>query len=291
LYDNPYLFTGRRVDILDNGSVKLQYNRNRYYDQYTGRWLTHDPEEYVDGLSLYEYVRSNPCGGLDPEGLRTWRTWDHCLALKALEDQIAEWRRKEYNFAADLMEYFASMGGPYDYVPTAANIEEVKEHGKGRILDVIYRETLSMQARRSTRGVPIGTMWDVSITHPGRGSGASSNIRWWPHKDNKNMLYAYGGADLNASGKVYIFDERDRWRIPWQWSGRVDIHLGDDYTFDVGPLKENLTAGWSPAYDAALWLQLNCGYQSFYHQMEFDLRWDWLDPPDAARDDYPRGIY
>jgi len=31
--DNPYLFTGRRLDILDiNGSLKIQYNRNRYYD-------------------------------------------------------------------------------------------------------------------------------------------------------------------------------------------------------------------------------------------------------------------
>ena len=41
---NSYLFTGRRVDILNGGSLKLQYNRNRYYDQYTGRWLTHDPK-------------------------------------------------------------------------------------------------------------------------------------------------------------------------------------------------------------------------------------------------------
>jgi len=42
-YGNPYLCTASRLDILDNGSFKLQYNRNRYYDQYTGRWLTHDP--------------------------------------------------------------------------------------------------------------------------------------------------------------------------------------------------------------------------------------------------------
>ena len=31
-WGNPYLFTGRRVDILDSGSLKIQYNRNRYYD-------------------------------------------------------------------------------------------------------------------------------------------------------------------------------------------------------------------------------------------------------------------
>jgi len=43
LYGNPYLFTASRVDILDSGSLKIQYNRNRYYDYYTGRWLTHDP--------------------------------------------------------------------------------------------------------------------------------------------------------------------------------------------------------------------------------------------------------
>ena len=84
-YENPYKFTGRRVDILDNGSLKIQYNRNRYYDYYTGRWLTHDPlgitpnpqklnkfgtfGQYTDGLSLYESGSSNPISRSDPWGL------------------------------------------------------------------------------------------------------------------------------------------------------------------------------------------------------------------------------
>jgi len=68
IYGNPYLFTGRRVDILDNGSLKLQYNRNRYYDQYTGRWLTEDPLGHVDGMNLYEYVTSSPIHFTDPMG-------------------------------------------------------------------------------------------------------------------------------------------------------------------------------------------------------------------------------
>jgi len=42
-FTNPYYFTGRRVDFLDNGSLTLQYNRHRYHDYYTGRWTTHDP--------------------------------------------------------------------------------------------------------------------------------------------------------------------------------------------------------------------------------------------------------
>jgi len=41
--DNTYMFTGRQVDILDGGALKIQYNRNRYYDYYTGRWTTQDP--------------------------------------------------------------------------------------------------------------------------------------------------------------------------------------------------------------------------------------------------------
>lgn len=73
------------MDILDSGSLKIQYNRNRYYDYYTGRWLQRDTlgvnpaggEEnrfnilgpYEQGLSLYEYVRSNPVKGLDAIGL------------------------------------------------------------------------------------------------------------------------------------------------------------------------------------------------------------------------------
>jgi len=67
-YRNPYLFTGRRLDILDNGSLKLQYNRNRYYDQYTGRWLIHDPLGYWDGLNLYGYVDNSPVTLSDPYG-------------------------------------------------------------------------------------------------------------------------------------------------------------------------------------------------------------------------------
>ena len=49
--------------------MKIQYNRNRYYDYYTGRWLTQDPLGYVDGMNLYEYVKSNPITAKDPAGL------------------------------------------------------------------------------------------------------------------------------------------------------------------------------------------------------------------------------
>ena len=69
LYANPYYFTGRRLDILDGGKLKIQDNRNRYYDTYTGRWLTHDPLGYMDGMNLYEYGLGDPVTNVDIYGL------------------------------------------------------------------------------------------------------------------------------------------------------------------------------------------------------------------------------
>ena len=68
-YDNPYYFTGRRLDVLDGGDLTLQHNRHRTYDPETGRWLTHDPIGYDDGMNLYQYVHNNPVLTTDPLGL------------------------------------------------------------------------------------------------------------------------------------------------------------------------------------------------------------------------------
>ncbi len=84
-YGNPYTFTGRRLDVLDAGNLKLMYYRHRYYEPYVGRFLQHDPRgirtlrqqarsvrpiiQYADGLSLYQYVRSQPVFLADPTGL------------------------------------------------------------------------------------------------------------------------------------------------------------------------------------------------------------------------------
>ena len=43
--------------------------RNRWYESDQGRWLTRDPAGYIDGLSMYMYVRCNPFGLVDPMGL------------------------------------------------------------------------------------------------------------------------------------------------------------------------------------------------------------------------------
>ncbi len=60
--DNPYYFTGRRLDLrpLSDGLKQAYHYRARGYDPGNGRFSQHDPLEYVDGMNLFEYARGVP---------------------------------------------------------------------------------------------------------------------------------------------------------------------------------------------------------------------------------------
>jgi RHS repeat-associated protein len=47
----------------------LFYNRARYYNPQSGRYITSDPIGLGGGLNTYAYVRGNPLGGVDASGL------------------------------------------------------------------------------------------------------------------------------------------------------------------------------------------------------------------------------
>ncbi|MBN3862004.1 type IV secretion protein Rhs [Pseudomonas frederiksbergensis] len=62
--DNPLRFQGQYFDA----ETGLHYNRHRYYNPGTGRYLTPDPIKLAGGLNSYQYV-PNPTGWVDPLGL------------------------------------------------------------------------------------------------------------------------------------------------------------------------------------------------------------------------------
>jgi RHS repeat-associated protein len=63
-------YAGYEYDPTFEGAGRHLYHvRFRVYDADTGRWTARDPLGYVDGMSLYEYVRSAPLDGLDQDGL------------------------------------------------------------------------------------------------------------------------------------------------------------------------------------------------------------------------------
>ncbi|MGF6285211.1 RHS repeat-associated core domain-containing protein [Pseudomonas silensiensis] len=62
--DNPLRFQGQYFDA----ETGLHYNRHRYYNPGTGRFLTPDPIKLAGGLNNYQYVH-NPTSWVDPLGL------------------------------------------------------------------------------------------------------------------------------------------------------------------------------------------------------------------------------
>jgi RHS repeat-associated protein len=64
-FTDRYLFTARELD----SATGLQYNRARYYDPATGRWVERDPLGFSAGDSnLYRYVFNDPTTLKDPNG-------------------------------------------------------------------------------------------------------------------------------------------------------------------------------------------------------------------------------
>jgi RHS repeat-associated protein len=62
-----YAWTGRELDA----ETGLQYNRARYYDATTGRWISLDPMGFDAGDSnLYRYVNNRATCDVDPSGLQ-----------------------------------------------------------------------------------------------------------------------------------------------------------------------------------------------------------------------------
>jgi len=64
-FRNPIRFQGQYFD----DETGLHYNRYRYYDPVSGRFVSKDPIGLAGGFNLHTYVTNNPNRGVDPLGL------------------------------------------------------------------------------------------------------------------------------------------------------------------------------------------------------------------------------
>ncbi|MBI3838857.1 MAG: RHS repeat-associated core domain-containing protein, partial [Planctomycetia bacterium] len=60
-----YLYTAREYDA----ATGLQYNRERWYDPHTGRWISQDPIGLAADANPYRYVGNDPTNTMDPSRL------------------------------------------------------------------------------------------------------------------------------------------------------------------------------------------------------------------------------
>ena len=69
--EQPWRFPGQYHDP----ETGLHYNRQRFYDPKTGRYLTPDPIGQTGGLNIYGYASNDPVGGQDFLGLSDFKQW------------------------------------------------------------------------------------------------------------------------------------------------------------------------------------------------------------------------
>ncbi|WP_160431651.1 RHS repeat domain-containing protein [Gilliamella sp. Pas-s25] len=84
---NPLRFQGQYFDE----ETGLHYNINRYYDPFTGRYITQDPLGILGGLNSYQYAGSDPINWVDPLGLiKIENNGFEGIAGKKVNDTAAE---------------------------------------------------------------------------------------------------------------------------------------------------------------------------------------------------------
>jgi RHS repeat-associated protein len=83
-FANPIRFQGQYFDA----ETGLHYNRYRYYDPASGRYVSRDPLGLAGGRNLHVYVGNNPVRGIDPLGLVDINMFPHDEAIRKSADNI-----------------------------------------------------------------------------------------------------------------------------------------------------------------------------------------------------------
>jgi hypothetical protein len=95
-----------------------------------------------------------------------------------------------------------------------------------------------------------------------------SNVRWWYLGSNKNMLYAFGGADLDVTGCAKFSGDT--------WSGDFHVTLRDEYEYAKsgigGGIKQFISEAASRSYTAGVYLERVCGQKTFWNDVKLKMK-------------------
>ena len=121
---NPIRFAGQYWDK----ETGLHYNRHRYYDPQTGRFISKDPIGLEGGFNEYAYAE-NPTGWIDPLGLK--KRGPKTGGCGPHNEMIAAWGKEVLDAGGNII---AGGGGKERLVPTPGGSKG------GRRPDIIYTD-------------------------------------------------------------------------------------------------------------------------------------------------------
>jgi RHS repeat-associated protein len=259
---NSITFTGRELDVLDNGSLKIMYYRARYYDPQTGRFMQRDPKDYIDSMCLYEYVCSKPLTQFDPYGDRSQPgNGDNgivCNKIRSIVDRIEnlpEGSGARIDAINELYSLLSKGGLKY---PLAAGAMQHWLSGTN--------EDYTLSKSDLTKDSGIAALIDSVLKNgkPGCESEGSKAASQQVTPSNKDLYYATGTFTLNAE-MTWTDDcssscER-KVEIRWWMRDPYDWHKG----FDANVCGIAIQDSWALELQAAKNLQT------------FDVVADWTD--------------
>ncbi|MFJ5240111.1 RHS repeat-associated core domain-containing protein [Pseudomonas neuropathica] len=130
--DNPLRFQGQYFDA----ETGLHYNRHRYYNPGTGRFLTPDPIKLAGGLNNYQYV-PNPTGWVDPLGLDNCPGGPNCTPSNVVEDPAAKASvdegQKVPEVAQAKPDFYVGPSGPDSTMPSTGYRYMRYQHDDGTV--------------------------------------------------------------------------------------------------------------------------------------------------------------
>jgi len=195
-----YAWTGREI----NSEIELQYNRARYYDAGTGRWISQDPLGFDAGDSnLYRYVRNVSTILADPSGLQ-----QEPPSLPSLQDLQVLWQGFLLDYQIAVVQtnlWLTSIANAVASTVTSA----AQSFGQWTsALNAALTQKLTVQqVQPPFLGTYGAFIWPVrfKLSHPA-------------HKDNGGWMVQHVVREVRVNGaapaKIPDLDYWEAWRVP-----------------------------------------------------------------------------
>jgi RHS repeat-associated protein len=194
-----YDWTGREFDV----ETGLYYNRARYYEPGTGRWISQDPMGFDAGDSnLYRYAANNPLSNTDPSGTEVLAPANRLQTL------------------VDLQTWLQNGTGPLANIPGFGNVglgleTQINQAPGGRYFLSYAGNAALAQARKKlpvAQVLPLRILDALSSTTDNLSVWWASDIRtvnelrgpdtFFNGKDNKFWTFGVSPTTLSFSEKV-----------------------------------------------------------------------------------------